>query len=180
VRSPPTRYDVPVPTRVAKLLAPRLLLGCAIVALVAGSADAHHIRRTALYVDFGARSVALEIRMPLEELSFARGKLVKLTNWRVDPADVRELADYVRAHLSVRSKPSGQGAADGGERQPFVLEVSDIAIETDNLLVVQAVARSQQPEPIRAIELRYDAITDRVNTHETNVCFKPCVRRSGS
>jgi hypothetical protein len=127
-------------------------------ALIAPAAHAHHIRRTALYVDFGSRSVALEIRMPLEELSFARGKLVKLTDWRVDPADVRELTDYVRAHLKVQR---------GGET--LALSIGSISIETENLLVVHAVARASRAEPLRAIDLRYDGITDRVNTHETYV-----------
>jgi HupE / UreJ protein len=145
-----------------QVLGRRIAMAGLLAALLAPSLSApvraHHIRRTALYVDFGSRSVALEIRMPLEELSFARGKLVKLTDWQVDPVDARELADYLRAHLKVQR---------AGET--LALSIASVAVETENLLVMHAVARASQPEALRAIDLRYDAITERVNTHETYV-----------
>jgi len=124
------------------------------------AAYAHHIRRTALYVDFGSRAVALEVRVPLEELSFARGKLVKLKDWQIDPADARELGDYVRDHLSVRAP---------GAASPFELSIEAVSLGTDNLITVTASARAPAGATTRKIELRYDGVTERVSTHETYV-----------
>jgi hypothetical protein len=160
---------------VTRVLARFVGLSCtlAVTLAVVPVAQAHHIRRTALYVDFGSRTLALEIRMPLEELSFARGKVVKLTNWQVDPADAHEIADYVRAHLRVESRSvGGEAVREGkgkGTRDAFEIEIGTVAIQTDNLLVVTALARASRPDATRAIELHYDAITERVNTHETYV-----------
>lgn len=139
---------------------------CCALASVAPVAQAHHIRRTALYVDFGSRTLALEIRMPLEELSLARGKLVKLTHWQVDPAEARELADYVRAHLRVESRSVDSGAMRDA---PLEIEIDAVTIQTDHVLAVTARARASRPDATRAIELHYDAITERVNAHETYV-----------
>jgi hypothetical protein len=139
-------------------------IGAALLAMLvlapAPAALAHHVRRTALYVDFGARAIALEIRLPLEELSFARGNLLKLRDWQVDPADARELAEYVRAHLAVRA---------AGAATPFEITIGDISLQTDNLVAVLATARAPAGATTRRIELRYDAVTERVTTHETYV-----------
>lgn len=132
------------------------------VLALAPAARAHHIRRTALYVDFGSRAVALEIRIPLEELSFARGKLVKLKDWQLDPAAAREVAQYVRAHTRV-------SARGGAVAAPFEVSISDVSLATDNLIVVTANARAPAGVTTRAIELRYDAVTERVTTHEIYV-----------
>lgn len=135
---------------------------CALAWLsIAASAHAHHLRRTALYVDFGSRALGLELRMPLEDLSVARGKFVRLTGWQIDPADARELGDYVRAHLRV--------TANG---EPFALNVQDVSLQTENLAVVTLTARAPNGVTTQKIDVRYDGITERLNTHETYVFLR--------
>ncbi|APR75470.1 putative membrane protein [Minicystis rosea] len=136
----------------------------AVVCLLLASlpARAHDVRGTAVYLDVGERAVAVEMVLPVEQLALALALGVAVPPNAL-PASEEELASYVRAHLSARSK-------DG---RPFHVEVQRLrrerATDDGDDVIAEVTMRAPPGASARWLELREDAIVHRVVTHNIYV-----------
>lgn len=137
--------------RPSALLALLAFVACLFAPLRAG---AHDVQATTVTLEMGDHAAAADMVLPAEQLALAMGPA---------PGD---LAAYLRAHLSARSK-------DG---RPFEIEVGGIRrehVDDGDVVIAHATLRPPPGASARWIELRDDAIVHRVVTHDIYVFVRP-------
>lgn len=140
-----------------------LALALALSAL-GSAAHAHDVRGSAVYLDIGARVIALEVHLPLAQLALAGAPALAAPAEALSPAEVHAQAAYLRAHLRVLAR-------DGS---PFKLELGAASLEPaafgdPGALVIHGSLRPPAAADPRWLELHFDAIVHRVVTHNAYV-----------
>lgn len=153
---PSTRWG-----RLTSRLAVGLLAACAALALTATSAQAHPLSTTAVLLDVGPERVTGHVQLPIDRLAIAVDQPLTASTV-AEPAKLDELRRYVTAHLSATDTVGGAvwtTSVTGG-----TIEAID---GVDHLVVDIALT---PPEPtVRAFDLHYDAIVERLVSHRVFV-----------
>lgn len=131
-----------------------------ILALIAPSlAAAHPARTSAVLLDIGARSIEVELQLPLDQLGLALDRKLN-TSPPPSVADLGpDIGGYIAAHF----------AATARDGRPFDLTINTLSVapvDGDNNLVVRASLRPPDGATPRAFTLRDDVILHRVVTHK--------------
>ena len=130
---------------------------------------AHDVRGTALYLDFGQEVVDVELQIPLAQLTLAwQSRCANGPTPCAAPAP-DALQTYVAQHLHAVTRE--------GRAFAVSLRSSAVArIDDAEALVVHGSLRAPAGADARFVELRYDAVTERVVTHNVYVFVRHDLR----
>ena len=129
-----------------------------IMLLIPASAPAHLMPNSVVSLDFGRRSVDVEILMPVSELAYGSGHPLTLTTATGAEPEAGFLNAYVARHLSVTT-PDGRR---------WTQAITGLAVEADSWNTDVRVTVRATPPPgasARALRLGWDGIIDRVANH---------------
>jgi hypothetical protein len=151
----------------------RTLLAVAVVLFAAAprSAEAHDVRGTAIFLDVGQEVVELEIQIPWTQLALALRPSCEPGRSPCPALETGALEGYVRQHLSAKSR---SGRAFGAT----VRAARRVHTDDGDAQVVHASLRAPDGEDARFIELRYDAVLQRVVTHNVYVFVRRDLRNA--
>ncbi len=126
--------------------------------LAATPALAHLMPNSVINLDFGSRAVSAEILLPVNEISYATGRRLRLDGGPIADADRAFLASYLLGHLSAR-------APDG---RPWTITLTDMRLVSDawgaDIRAEVALKPPAGASP-RRLSLHDGAIIDQVSNH---------------
>ena len=135
-----------------------LWLGALALLAPAAPAAAHLMPNSAIFLDFGNRTVLAELVVPASELEYAAAPELGLAPGARIRGNEPALRAYLARHMAVQTKAG----------QPWSMRISDIRLSRD-ALATDVRARVELAPPAgaspRTFLLRYDAIIDRVPNH---------------
>jgi len=156
------------------------LLLCAWLATPATIAYAHPMPRSLVFLDFDRDALRLELRLPVDRLELGFGEsLERDARSGLTSEHERQLIDYIRAHVGVRS-PDGRpwtiaveriAMTPKGEPSDTLATLGDAAVPRDELVAVVRLAPPAGASP-RAFSLHYDVIQHQLVTHEALVAVR--------
>jgi hypothetical protein len=134
------------------------------------TASAHDVRGSAIYLDVGRRAIAVELHLPVRQLLLA----LQLPNTAAvtvtQLSGLPTVRDYIRQHV--------HALARDGSNMPLVIDrVATERNGDDDELIVSGQLVAAHTSDVRWFDLHYDAILQRVVTHNAYVFLRRDVWR---